>query len=100
MNPIEFGTELFAKAKEMQTKTVRAMEVIAKIDAELSSMPEPFKMDFMCLVTRAIDKCDDMTRDCKTCEHSKDGRCAGTEICHLCMWESQYKEGKQNEADN
>ena len=57
MNPIKFAADLFAKAKEMQTKTVRACDVIVKIDEELSNMPEPFKMDFMCLVTRAVDKC-------------------------------------------
>lgn len=60
MNLIEFGTNLFAKAKEMQIKTVRACDVIVKIDEELSTMPEPFKMDFMCLVTRAVDKCENM----------------------------------------
>lgn len=30
-------------------------------------------------------------RNCVTCERSKDGHSAGTEECHLCMWESQYK---------
>ena len=30
-------------------------------------------------------------RNCATCERSKDGHSAGTEECHLCMWESQYK---------
>ena len=30
-------------------------------------------------------------RSCVTCEWSKDGHSAGTEECHLCMWESQYK---------
>lgn len=30
MNPIEFGTNLFTKAKEMQSKTVRACDVIVK----------------------------------------------------------------------
>jgi len=34
-------------------------------------------------------------RNCQTCENAKDGKCAGTEECHQCMWESQYKE-----ADN
>lgn len=58
MDPIKFGADLFAKAKEMQTKTVRVCDVIVKIDEELSTMPEPFKMDFMYLVTRAVDKCE------------------------------------------
>ena len=30
-------------------------------------------------------------KNCVTCEWSKDGHSAGTEECHLCMWESQYK---------
>ena len=29
-------------------------------------------------------------RDCKTCKHSDNGNCAGTEECHECMWESKY----------
>jgi hypothetical protein len=33
-------------------------------------------------------------RNCVTCEWSKDGHSAGTEECHLCMWESQYKSKK------
>ena len=41
----------------------------------------------------------DTTRDCKTCGHSNDGKCAGTEECHDCMWENKYieadKEGKE-----
>lgn len=64
-DPIIFGEELFAKAKEMQTKTVRACDVLAKIDEELSTMPEPFKMDFICLVTKAVDKCENMNKDDK-----------------------------------
>lgn len=39
-------------------------------------LPEPYKTD----------------RDCQTCVNAKDGKCAGTEECHNCMWESQYKE--------
>lgn len=30
-------------------------------------------------------------RDCKTCKHSDNGKAAGIEECHLCMWESQYE---------
>lgn len=37
-------------------------------------------------------------RDCVICEWSKDGHCAGTEVCHLCMFESQYK--PKEVADN
>lgn len=74
MNPIEFGANLFAKAKEMQTKTVRACDVIVKIDEELSTMPEPFKMDFMCLVTRAVDKCENMNKTRKVTPTEKAGK--------------------------
>lgn len=31
-------------------------------------------------------------RDCKTCKHSDNGNCAGTEECHECMWESKYEQ--------
>ena len=34
----------------------------------------------------------DTTRDCKTCGHSNNGKCAGTEECHDCMWESKYEQ--------
>lgn len=30
-------------------------------------------------------------RDCESCINSKDGKCAADEVCHSCMWESQYK---------
>lgn len=32
----------------------------------------------------------DTTRDCKTCGHSNDGKSAGTEECHKCMWVNNY----------
>ena len=32
------------------------------------------------------------TRDCKTCKHSDNGKLAGTEECHECMWESNYEQ--------
>lgn len=34
----------------------------------------------------------DTTRDCETCGHSSGGKCAYTEECHDCMWESKYIE--------
>ena len=37
-------------------------------------------------------KADDTTRDCKTCKHSNNGKCAGTEECHDCMWDSKYEQ--------
>lgn len=42
----------------------------------------------------------DTTRDCKTCGHSNDGKCAGTEECHDCMWESKYIEADAEERDS
>ena len=30
------------------------------------------------------------TRNCFGCKYSKDNHYAGTEKCHLCMWENQY----------
>lgn len=36
-------------------------------------------------------------RDCKSCVYSKDGKCAGTEECHLCMWENQYTPTTKND---
>ena len=33
----------------------------------------------------------ELNRNCQTCENAKDGKCAGTEKCHECMWDSQYK---------
>lgn len=37
------------------------------------------------------------SRDCKTCKHSNNGKCAYTEECHECMWESQYEADKESE---
>ena len=31
-------------------------------------------------------------RDCKTCKHSINGYCAGTEECHECMWDNKYEQ--------
>ena len=36
-------------------------------------------------------------RACKSCVYSKDGKCAGTEECHLCMWENQYTPTTKND---
>lgn len=42
----------------------------------------------------------DRYRDCKTCGNSNNGKCAGTEECHECMWESKYiKIEKENTND-
>lgn len=38
-----------------------------------------------------IKMLEQQSRDCKTCKHSKDGKCAYTEECHTCMWENQYE---------
>lgn len=35
-------------------------------------------------------------RVCKSCVYSKDGKCAGTEECHLCMWKNQYTPTTKN----
>lgn len=37
------------------------------------------------------------TRNCFGCKHSKDNHIAGTEICHLCMWENQYTPTTKND---
>ena len=31
-------------------------------------------------------------RDCNSCKHSDNGKCAYTEECHECMWESKYEQ--------
>ena len=40
----------------------------------------------------AIKALEQQQRDCKTCKHSNNGNCAGTEECHECMWESKYEQ--------
>ena len=35
---------------------------------------------------------EEKQRDCKTCKHSNNGKIAGTETCHECMYNSQYEE--------
>ena len=31
-------------------------------------------------------------RECETCKNSENGKCAGTEECHECMWQNQYEQ--------
>ena len=40
----------------------------------------------------SIKALNQQLRDCKTCKHSDNGNCAGTEECHECMWESKYEQ--------
>lgn len=37
------------------------------------------------------------TRNCFGCKYSKDNHTAGTEECHLCMWENQYTPTTKND---
>lgn len=36
-------------------------------------------------------------RNCFGCKYSKDNHIAGTEVCHLCMWENQYTPTTKND---
>ena len=36
-------------------------------------------------------------RNCSGCKYAKDGHNAGTEECHLCMWENQYTPATKND---
>lgn len=36
-------------------------------------------------------------RECETCKYSEDGKCAGTEKCHECMWKNQYEQEPMRE---
>lgn len=40
----------------------------------------------------AIRALEQQSRDCSSCKHSDDGKCAYTEECHECMWESNYEQ--------
>lgn len=39
----------------------------------------------------------DNTRDCNNCAYSDQGRCAGTEVCHECMWSNKFVEADKGE---
>ena len=41
----------------------------------------------------------DKTRDCNSCAHSDQGRCAGTEVCHECMWSNKFVEADTGSKD-
>lgn len=41
----------------------------------------------------------DKTRDCNNCAHSDQGRCAGTELCHECMWSNKFVEADTGSED-
>ena len=38
-------------------------------------------------------------RDCKTCTNNINGKFAGTEKCHECMWESKYESQAESEEE-
>ena len=42
-------------------------------------------------------KQESTVRNCFGCKYAKDNHNAGTEECHLCMWENQYKPTAKNE---
>lgn len=42
---------------------------------------------------------DEDIRRCYNCVNSKDGHISGTETCHECMWNSQYKPQQKNIND-
>jgi hypothetical protein len=44
------------------------------------------------ILTELEEKPKEESRDCKTCIHSNKGKCAGTEECHSCMYESKYEQ--------
>lgn len=56
------------------------------------------KHDEMVRVINEIKKVTKVTRDCKTCGHSKDGKCSYTEECHECMFESKYVKADKEEG--
>ena len=39
----------------------------------------------------AIAALESEVRNCETCIHSDEGKCAFSEECHLCMWENQHE---------
>lgn len=41
----------------------------------------------------------DKTRDCNNCAYSDQGRCAGTEVCHECMWSNKFIETDKGSED-
>jgi hypothetical protein len=40
---------------------------------------------------KKVEELEEQTRNCKDCIYSKNGKCAGTEECHECMWENKFK---------
>lgn len=57
-NFIEFGLQVFKIANEIQTKTIRATEIIKRATEEAEGMSEPFKSNFGWLVTKLVDECE------------------------------------------
>ena len=49
-------------------------------------------------VDLAIKALEQEPRDCKSCKHSDNGKCAYTEECHECMWESKYEQEPCDDA--
>lgn len=51
----------------------------------------------ICKDNKCWTEVEPTTRNCLGCKYSKDNHNAGTEECHLCMWENQYTPTTKND---
>ena len=60
--------------------------------------PEEYN-NYIQVIKQVIDwlEQEPTTRNCFGCKYSKDNHNAGTEECHLCMWENQYTPTTKND---
>ena len=75
--------------REKINKAIEEIKAEIKENAEMQSDGEWYLNEkwIMEIIDKHISR---NTRNCKSCLHSKDGECAFTEECHLCMYDNQH----------
>ena len=74
--------------REEKQKAIDALKISAPV---IAVTQEEFN-DYIQTLNQVMDwlEQESTIRNCFGCKYSKDNHNAGTEECHLCMWENQY----------
>ena len=81
--------------REEKQKVIDAL----KLSAPVIAMTQEEFNDYIQTLNKVMDwlEQEPTTRNCFGCKYSKDNHMAGTEECHLCMWENQYTPTTKND---
>ena len=73
-----------------------AIKILKEIDIPTNGDNEKERNMAFNMAIKALEQ-EPTTRNCFGCKYSKDNHNAGTEECHLCMWENQYTPTTKND---